>query len=215
MGASGELKDKLHAVTGEHPEPSRIRIHRAISWLARAETENDDPDAQFIFLWIAFNAAYAQEFGAEESTRTQLNAFFSRLLELDESKQLASLLFEQFSGPIRTLFENKYVFEPFWTALRDHDSSDHWKGRLAASSKAATHAVMAGRSDTVLSIIFDRLYVLRNQIVHGGATWNSRVNRAQIKDGAHILMAIIPVIIELMLDHPEADFGENLYPVIA
>lgn len=28
----------------------------------------------------------------------------------------------------------------------------------------------------ILSILFDRLYVLRNQLVHGGATWNSDVN---------------------------------------
>lgn len=215
MDASWELKDKLHAVTDEHPESSRIRIHRAISWLARAKIEGDDPDAQFMFLWIAFNAAYAQEFGAEESTRTELNAFFAKLLELDERKRLGNLLFKQFSGPIRILFENKYVFEPFWTALREHDSDDHWKVRLAASGKAATHAVLEGRSDAVLSTIFDRLYVLRNQVVHGGVTWNSRGNRAQVKDGARILMALLPVVIDLMPDHRKADFTENLYPVIA
>lgn len=43
------LKDRLHAVSEMMPEPTRIRIHRAISWLARAEAEADDPDAQFLF----------------------------------------------------------------------------------------------------------------------------------------------------------------------
>ena len=32
------------------PESTRIRIHRAISWLARAEAEVANDDARFIFL---------------------------------------------------------------------------------------------------------------------------------------------------------------------
>ena len=38
----------------------RLRVHRALSWLDRAE-QADDLDGRFIFLWIAFNAAYATE----------------------------------------------------------------------------------------------------------------------------------------------------------
>lgn len=36
----------------------RLRAHRALSWLDRTE-QADDLDGSFIFLWIAFNAAYA------------------------------------------------------------------------------------------------------------------------------------------------------------
>lgn len=39
----------------------------------------------------------------------------------------------------------------------------------------------------LLSIVLDRLSVLRNQRIHGGATWASAVNHAQVKDGADIL----------------------------
>ena len=73
---------------------------------------------------------------------------------------------------------------------------------------------MSNDTATLLSIVFDRLYVLRNQLIHGEATWNSGVNRAQVKDGTHILLALVSVVIELMLRQPEADFGEILYPVI-
>ena len=65
------LKNQLRAVGETMPEPTRIRIHRAISWLARAEVEDGDPDARFLFLWIAFNAAYAHEFGFEERELVQ------------------------------------------------------------------------------------------------------------------------------------------------
>ncbi|MBK7211107.1 MAG: hypothetical protein IPH99_12290 [Xanthomonadales bacterium] len=212
--AATYLKAKL-AVRGEAiPEPMRVRIHRAISWLARAQQEEGDPDARFVFLWIAFNAAYARAFGFEDSSREQVRAFFAQLVAVDADKRLASLMLTQFSGPVRTLVANKYVFEPFWRALRDHDSSGHWEEQFQASGKAATRAVLDGRVDVVLGIVFDRLYVLRNQLVHGGATWNSRANRAQVKDGANIMSAVVPVFVELMLDQPDVDFGEILYPVV-
>ena len=38
-----------------------VRVHRALSWLDRAEQCADDSDSHVIFLWIAFNAAYAHE----------------------------------------------------------------------------------------------------------------------------------------------------------
>ena len=208
------LKRRLKTVSAELAEPSRVRIHRAISWLGRAEAETADPDARFIFLWIAFNAAYAREFGFEDSARAQLAAFFAQLLILDEEKRLAALMLTQFSGPVRTLIANKFVFEPFWKALREHDASGRWESRFAESSRLAMRSVLEGRTDQVLAAVFDRLYVLRNQLVHGGSTWSSRVNRAQVKDGASILTAVMPVVIELMLDHPGTDFGDILYPVI-
>jgi len=208
------LKTRLHELSERHAETSRTRLHRAISWIARAEQEPDDPDAQFILLWIAFNAAYAKDFGGDESARAQLSAFFSALLSIDTDKRLSSLLFVQFTGPIRTLIANKFVFEPFWRALRDHDSSGRWEEQFQASSKIATRAVLEGKADIVLGVVFDRLYVLRNQLVHGGATWNSSINRDQVKDGAKILFSVIPAMIELMLDHPEKEFGEILYPVV-
>ena len=78
MSASA-LKDQLRALGDTMPEATRIRIHRAISWLARAEAEQGDPDARFLFLWIAFNAAYAREFGKEQTERDQLKAYFAAL----------------------------------------------------------------------------------------------------------------------------------------
>ena len=213
--AAQSLKDKLRTASDTHEEPSRVRIHRAISWLARAERETDDPDARFVFLWIAFNAAYAKAFGFEESSRAQLAAFFSHLLAVDADKRLAGLMFSQFSGPLRTLIANKHVFEPFWRALRDHDSSGHWETQFQSSSRVAMRAVLDGRIDVVLGVVFDRLYVLRNQIVHGGATWNSRVNREQLRDAVAILGALLPALLDIMIAHPQHDLGGVLYPVVS
>ncbi|MFZ9348387.1 MAG: hypothetical protein ACO24Z_06640 [Arenimonas sp.] len=210
---AADLKTALKANTA-HSEPSAIRLHRAISWLARAEQEAEDPDARFIFLWIALNAAYAKQFGFERVERGNLQNFIDTLLQVDQGGSLKQAVFSQFSGPIRVLINNKYIFEGFWKALRDHDASDRWSTDFSTANTRAMQAVMANQTGVVLSIVFDRLYVLRNQLVHGGATWNSQVNRAQISDGANILGRLVPLIIELMIEHPELDFGEILYPPI-
>ncbi|MBO1996800.1 hypothetical protein J4714_13045 [Staphylococcus epidermidis] len=38
-----------------------------------------------------------------------------------------------------------------------------------------------GDTPELLALIFQRIYTLRNQLVHGGATWNSQINRAQYR----------------------------------
>ena len=133
--SSDTLKSKLKESAEKHTEPSRIRLHRAISWLARSEQESSDSDAQIIFLWISFNAAYAKLFGFENTEREQLQKFIEKLVASDSEKRLQKSLFEQFSGPIRVLIENKFVFEPFWRDLREHDDSGRWLLQFEESKK--------------------------------------------------------------------------------
>lgn len=208
------LKEQHRRIRDTQTENARTRLHRAISWLARSEAEVDDHAARFIFLWVALNAAYAREFSRDEHERERFRGFIATLVSLDQEARLQQALFQQFSGPIRTLIENKFVFEPFWTALRNHDSSDAWERAFAASRKTALSAILHGHTEAVLGIVFDRLYVLRNQLIHGGATWNSSVNREQLKDAVNILASLVPRVICLMLDHPNRDFGEVMYPVV-
>ena len=72
----------------------------------------------------------------------------------------------------------------------------------------------AGDAARILSILFDRLYVLRNQLVHGGATWNGSVNRDQVRDGAAVLGTLLPIFIEIMMDNPGQNWGKPFYPVV-
>lgn len=208
------LKQKHKAIQETLSETNNIRIHRALKWLERSEKEIDDEDAQFIFLWISFNAAYAEELGHQRSERDILDLFFKKLVENDQKKQIQPLLFQSFSGEIRTLIENKFVFEPFWRALREHDSSESWKQKFEASKKAALTKLMQNNTADVLSIIFDRLYVLRNQLIHGGATWHSSVNRQQVHDGCRLMEKLVPLMIDIMMSAGETDFGELTFPVI-
>lgn len=51
-------------------------------------------------------------------------------------------------------------------------------------------------------------------MVHGGATWNSSVNRDQVRDASQIMSNIVPVIIRLMMEHPDELWGDACYPVV-
>ncbi|WP_027079814.1 HEPN domain-containing protein [Luteimonas mephitis] len=215
MPTAAELKARHRGIRDAQPEALRVRIHRAISWLARAERETGDPDARFLFLWIAFNAAYASEFSFEHSEREQARMFVAQLLAIDPGHRLHHVLYDQFTGPIRTLVENRFVFEPFWKALREHDSSERWAEQFAGSKRVAMKALMAQETAVLLSIVLDRLHVLRNQLVHGGATWNGAANRAQVGDAARIMGALVPTVILLMMEGGVADFGEIAFPLLA
>lgn len=208
------LKAKLKVQEEKCDRDTQVRIHRAISWLGRSEQEQSDPDARFIFLWIAFNAAYAQELGAEKTERELLTAFLQTLVDADADKRLHKILFGKYAGPVRLLIGNRFVFDPFWRAVRQRDTSDRWKIGFDASQKAALAAMVTGNTHEVLSVVFDRLYVLRNQLVHGSATWSSAINRPQLNDGVAMLDSLVSTIIDLMLEHPDLDFGPVNYPVI-
>jgi hypothetical protein len=66
----------------------------------------------------------------------------------------------------------------------------------------------------VLSIVLSRLYTLRNQLMHGGATWNSSVNRDQIRDCANLLGKLVPLVIEIMMDNVNTLWSDACYPVV-
>lgn len=66
----------------------------------------------------------------------------------------------------------------------------------------------------VLGVMFNRIYTLRNQLIHGGATWNSQVNRDQLRDCCSLLSKLAPLVIQIMLDSEDTLWGDANYPVI-
>lgn len=209
------------ALTAQGRTPFTLRMRRALSWLERAEAADDDHDLCFICLWIAFNAAYAQDLGTEGSAseRQAFRRFMGELCALDSNQALASLVWQVFPGPIRVLLDNRYVFQPFWDALNtpraDGSVPDHWR-RAFDEARQQVHRALA-RQDTerVLYEVFVRLYTLRNQLMHGGATWNSSVNRAQVRDGRTLLARLLPAMLGVMMDHPARFAGRPFYPVVS
>ena len=210
------LKEKQRHNRESYPEDFGIRVHRAISWVLRAEKEQKDPDARFIFLWIAFNSAYSvYEMPSENASheRKKLKEFFEKVTKVDVENQLYDVIWENFPAQIRNILDNKFVFAPFWNAQNNVPGSENWQVHFDAAKRATAKAIANFNTSEVLSLIFSRLYVLRNQLIHGGATWASETNRAQVKDGAQIMNILVPIIIDLMLENPGLEWGNIYYNV--
>ena len=211
------LREKHRQVRQQNSPELNLRTHRSISWIARAdELLDDDPDAAFIFSWIAFNAAYAKDMGNDPGlfARADFQRFFDALLRCDPRDRIAHEVWYQFEGVIAEILNNRYIFSPFWKFHNGDVEFQNWEIRFENAKKAAQLAIEGHQTAKLLSIVFDRLYVLRNQLVHGGATWNSQVNRKQVRDGAELLLSLLPVFVDTMMSNPKEDWGATHYPVI-
>ena len=197
-------------------------MHRALSWLERAITADADVDIAFICLWISFNAAYAKEIGINlvtSTTKNEIADFLDMVCAHDFDSLLAGLVWEEFAGPIRVLLDNPYVFQPFWDAQSRSDNdglvSKFWKEDFEKSHRKVITALERQDTSKVLFQVFVRLYTLRNQIMHGGATWNSSVNRDQVRDGCAILSKVLPAIFSVMMSNPGHFAADPIYPVMS
>jgi len=210
------LKHRHREVRDDMPQNLSLRIHRALSWLNCAEQKEDD-DSKFIFLWISFNAAYAHELGNrwEHTEREILGNFIRILLAADESKNLYEIIWEEFPNSIRLLIGNQYVYQQFWDFQNKMIDEEKWLELFKRSKDAANHALGKMNTGKILGIMFERMYVLRNQLIHGGATWNSSVNRDQLRDATKIMNKLVPAIISIMLDNNPKLIGTPCYPVVA
>ena len=118
-------------------------------------------------------------------------------------------------GSFCTLFENRYVFQPFWDFHNGKISANAWQEDFERANQKMKRVLMNKDTDKILEIVFVRLYTLRNQLVHGGATWNSSANRQQLCDGCAILDDMVPLILQIMQEHhDDTEWGSLFYPFI-
>ena len=195
------------------PETLTIRIHRSISWLKSAEKQEENLDLKFISLWVSFNACYAVDINGLNSKpeKAKLREFTSSLVQFDQNR-LYNLFWEKFSGPVKVLIENKFVFEKFWEYTRGE--SDDYQVAFNKSIAQATNCLSKQNIEGLLEVILERLYTLRNQLIHGGATYNSKLNRTQLRDACKIMQLLVPIIIDIILENGQHDWGEIAYPVV-
>ena len=209
------LKARHRLERDHHPVNLTLRVHRSLSWFQRAE-QADDADGRFVFLWIAFNAAYATDIDENYrlSEQETFRAFLRKLCDLDRERQIEKLVWSEFSGSIRVLLDNQYVFQSFWDYQNGKITQEQWTERFAAGRRRAQAALAQRDTAEVLAVLFNRIYTLRNQIMHGGATWDSSINRSQLRDCSSLLGKLVPMIIELMLNNPDTLWGDACYPVV-
>lgn len=198
-----------------------LRIYRAISWLAKANdlAKTQESDLAFVTLWISFNALYADELPLSQnrgiSDKSPFKDFIRKIGKYDKQERLYDLIWNRYPQSIRTLLNNQYAFTPFWQYQNGTFSKKAWEEDFDKDKKQALKYLSdKNNTDLLLTIVFERLYTIRNQIVHGGATYASSVNRKQVKDAVNILGDFLPLIIDIMMNHPEQDWGKPFYPPV-
>lgn len=224
------LRVKIHSL---EEGPTKHRLSRIMSWLALAATDRGS-DAKCVFLWIAFNAAYAIDRNRDFSrTSGEANEwqrrrdYFRKVVPLD-AERIYCLMGEELRQPILKIVDNEYVHHGLWKSLTDEPfdwsrwaSRDDFErhrdrighllrqyGRKRRSSTPRTRAVLE-----ILNVLFDRLYVLRNQLMHGCSTHQGAPNRRQVEEGACILSSLMPLFLDIMADHSRVDWGAIAFPV--
>lgn len=210
-----ELKQRQPNERSDYSPNLGIRVHRALSWLNKAEQCTDD-DSKFTFLWIAFNSAYAQEFEQKlvYGEKGLYQEFLDKLVSVDATNKLHNIVWSEYAGTIRLILESEFILQSYWDFQSERISEQDWKNHRSKAKTAASKALGQCNTAVVLSILFSRLYTLRNQIIHGGATFNSSANRKQLRDCTSILEMLIPNIIELMMDNKSVLRGAPVYPLI-
>ncbi|OUS36095.1 hypothetical protein A9R00_11740 [Oleispira antarctica] len=216
-GQYTELKQILRAHRDDFTQVHSTRLHRSLSWLKAADEQLQagNVDQGFINLWISFSACFYIE--GEES----IAPFIEKLVALDDQQRIYACLWNEYSGSVKALIKNPYVFAEFWQAQRlkgeqkeSGDKVNTWRAGFDQSSVEALNCLSRKKVAPLFSIVLDRLYVLRNQVLQGGATYQSQVNREQVGDGVVLLSSIMPIIISIMLNSSEEDWGDIAYPVI-
>ena len=184
-------------------------------------------DTAFILYWIAFNAAYGQTGSADDDyqprkERASQHAYLQKIARLYPSLR-AAFDSEQLPEAVYALLASKYVYEPFWRSHAGASRYREWATqfkqlRYMISSRLrrlrATTIAADTNIESVLCEVFDRLYTLRNQLMHGGATWNSSLNREQVMMGTATIATLLPCFIDAMIENPEAGWGSPPYPVV-
>jgi len=211
-----QLKELHRAKRKNYTDQFSIRIHRSLSWINRAEKQDEDLDARFVFYWIAFNATYTGSHSNNNSysEKHTYKYFFEKILKYDQKEYIYNAIWNLFSGSVRNLLNNQFIFSSFWNFQNGHVGFEDWEEKFLQSKSMVLKALEHKNTQLILEILFDRLYTLRNQLMHGGSTWNGKVNRSQVTDGQSIISFLIPNFLEIMMNNQNEDWGKLTFPVV-
>jgi len=194
------------------------RLRRARSWLERSKQDDTDDIEKFIFLWIAFNAAYGNEDSLRRGSKGKMDehkifqGFLRKILKNDRHSKLKKIIGDQ-KEVINHVLCNPYIFSGFWKYVRGENDYEE------CMRKFKDYAFEERESEIIpvtLAEIFYRLYELRNQVFHGGVTHDkSWGKQAQIEDGYKIMKLLVPVIIDIIEENMKKNKNPEKWGYIA
>ena len=174
------------------------RIRRSLSWLERAAAApRRDKPPRFVDLWIALNALYGVKPDPSSDERRSFRNFIRKLNRIDSRCKF--LVPSMSQGHVQNLsfklVDNPYLWREFWQKnvrkLRENRITDL---KIARASFREQDAVM------LYTCVFERLYILRNQIFHGSSSATTKKSEDALKPAILFLEETIPIFIRVMMN---------------
>lgn len=183
------------------------RLQRSDSWIraASALTPEQMHEA-FIFLSIAFNCLYGRRQYEGDETRIgeDVEVFVTKLLALArlDGGEGGATLEEAIAACRRegaALIRDKFLDNRYW---RGAQPSVELQARLNRDAEEVLQRLDEGSCREFLSLVFRRIAVLRNQVMHGCATYGPRSQgRASLEKGLRVLRLLVPACYQLVFRH--------------
>ncbi|MDA7859199.1 HEPN domain-containing protein [bacterium] len=205
-------KQRLQRACPQHP--LAVRMHRAFSWLAAAECDDqeDKIDEKLIFRWIGINSLFGRwnSFDHEpERDGRALTGFLTVMEECDKDALIKAYLIEQ-QALVSQICSDPFVNKFFWKALNTEKRFNQRRDQISIQRMYSDQNYCQ-----ILQEVFSRIYLVRCQLIHGAATFGSKLNREIVKQCGIVLEGIIFAIIKIITDHAWSENWDDLcYPPV-
>jgi hypothetical protein len=198
-------------------EEVRVRIHRALTWLEFSERcdVREDLDAKLIAQWIAFTALTSQwnkKTKAPEPDAAATRLFIQQILDHDQDG-LMQMVLETNDRAARALFEDAYLAKQF----KSRETAQNSKPRNGSGKTFTTKSTMEdilehAQFEPWLEAVLERILFVRNQLVHGGSTYNGRLNRVAVRRASSLLEHVVACFMQILMEHGYTDdWGDLCY----
>ena len=181
-----------------------------IEELESAGLGHDDP--KLIYFWTAHNSLYGRwDAQAREpiGDRYSLGAFTKRIMDFDQDGLIPQLLTEQ-REEVKAIVGNEFLNKYFW-----QDPSEDEARRAQNKARKLPSMHFEGRFESILSMTIERVYFIRCQLVHGAATFDSKLNREAVARCGEFLGQYLHAISRIIIDHAwREDWDDLCYPPI-
>ena len=207
--------DQLAKGHDENP----LRLRRAITWLEEAENASS-PHVQLVLLWIAFNALYGKDRDVlGQGGKGSMNGFLKRIIRQD-SDEIIFIALRRLRNRIKTLMLLLPSYDKFWRVMYCPSEREEWGNYFRVFNEENERVIKflnQKKFDTkelikVTGMIFNRLYVVRNQSMYGAATKGNKLFVSHVNAGVALLSELVPRIALIMLRAKERHWGKIPYP---
>ena len=222
-----QRKSRMYTATENRKKDNRRRIARIDNWINHAQSVPDGQEKdsiRFLFFWIAYEAAYKNDDSnlenkdPEHKQRERFHANISKYKYaiVDLQKALGHCQAEA-----KELLGLRQANQCFWTKLGKcknwGENATSWERNFVKNSEKSIDNVTAAIYDEkylegALNSLFDNLYVVRNQIVHGGSSGEYSLGISQVKWGTKLLKWIVPNIRDCIKRNETEDWGNPPFP---